>query len=773
MDGEPASVSGTRLGHQPAIDGIRGVAVLAVVLYHAGVGWMGGGFLGVDAFFVVSGFLITTLLVDERAATGRIRFGAFWIRRVRRLLPAFLLLIVGIAGYIRWIAPAEAARSIRDDAVASLLYVSNWWFVVDDQSYFEQFSAPSPLRHTWSLAIEEQWYVVWPVVAAVVLGWASARRRRAAGDEVGAGDLVSDGGGPFGLGGVEVDGAIDRRRLDALGVGCLVLAVASAVLMGLVVGDGDVSRAYYGTDTRAQALLVGAAAGLFAWRRRPDPRVATPTRRTREVVAAVAVAGFVCLVAVVTAFVFVVDLDAWLYRGGFLAIAVGWAVVVLASTNGMPGPVRSVFSARPLVLLGTISYGVYLWHWPVQLALTPARLDWPDAALIAVRLALTMALAVVSYVVVERPLRRAGRARPAVPVPRLVSAVAAGVVVAVASVSLATAGRGPGDRLVVADGPLSRTGASAAGLDESDPSQTPRTSGTSIDEGAVGDGVGRDQGGDALVDIDDADDRGDADDEDVDGESADGRDGSVSVVDDTSTGGASTGEEGGADDRPSEPPLVVTVGDSVAFDVGYFSGGTTPYRVDTTALLGCGVIPDELWIGNRRISRSPECADWVDSWRRAGAADAVVVFLGSWEVFDPHVDGEREPVGSPAWDAHLAEQLRVGIEAATERGAFVGLTTVPCLDTDGMVGAIPSTERRDAERIEHVNRVLRSVVATFDPDEVRLLDYAAFACPDGTDRVLEDGSRLRPDGQHPTATTAPVVWDWIETQLEPVLAARG
>src|SRR4051794_2930819 len=212
----------TRLPHVDALDGLRGVAVLGVLAFH--LGHLRGGFLGVDLFFVLSGFLITSLLLAEWRRDGRIALGAFWARRARRLLPAVLVLIAAIAAYAATNPPSVAMHALRGDALATLAYVANWHAIVADHSYWELFSVPSLLAHTWSLAIEEQLYVVWPLIVVVALR--------------------------FG-----------RRALlfTALGLG-----VASAIAMIVLHGDGDpTSRVYFGTDTRAAAVLFGAA--LAAW----------------------------------------------------------------------------------------------------------------------------------------------------------------------------------------------------------------------------------------------------------------------------------------------------------------------------------------------------------------------------------------------------------------------------------------------------------------------------------------------------------------------------
>jgi len=350
-----------RLPYLPALDGLRAAAVVAVLLYHAGVGWLPGGYLGVDAFFVLSGFLITALLLAEWQQRGGINLGAFWARRARRLLPALLLVLLGVGAYAAFLAPAHELSSLRADSLATLFYSANWRFVASAQGYFEQFVTPSPLRHAWSLAIEEQFYLVWPLL---VLAWLRLRRGRTAG-----------------LAGL-----------------CVVLALGSAALMAMVAhGAVDTSRAYYGTDTRAQAVLVGAALAVV-WHGRPE-RVA---RRPGRLVVVLAGVG-----ALVTAWLWtsVPDTDRWMYGGGFLLAAVATAAVLVAVARPDPGPVAHVLTLAPVRWIGTISYGLYLWHWPVYVSLSPARTGLDGSALLGVRLAATTALAAVSYYAVELPIR--------------------------------------------------------------------------------------------------------------------------------------------------------------------------------------------------------------------------------------------------------------------------------------------------------------------------------------------------------------------------------
>ena len=235
--------------HQPALDGLRAVAVLAVIAYHLGYGWARGGYLGVDTFFVLSGYLITSLLVVEFNGARRIDLRAFWARRARRLLPALLLVLGAVTVWAALVLRPDQLGSLRGDGLATLFYGANWRFVASGQSYFDVFSAASPLRHAWSLAIEEQFYLVWPLIAFACLRLA-------------------------------------RGRTRLLGAFCIAGAAGSIVLMASLYDPADPSRAYYGTDTRAHALLIGALLAVVLHRRRRaagagDTEVASRPGRAR------------------------------------------------------------------------------------------------------------------------------------------------------------------------------------------------------------------------------------------------------------------------------------------------------------------------------------------------------------------------------------------------------------------------------------------------------------------------------------------------------------
>jgi peptidoglycan/LPS O-acetylase OafA/YrhL len=368
----------------PALDGLRAVSVLAVIAYHLEYAWAPGGFLGVDVFFVLSGFLITSLLLEEWRTRGGVALAAFWARRVRRLLPALALLLLAIAGWALVEVPPERLDRLRSDALWTLGFGMNWHLITTGRSYFDLFSPPSPLRHLWSLAIEEQFYLVWPLV---------------------------------------VVGALRLTRGSSWTVGLLAAAglTASAVLMATGYVPADPSRVYYGTDTHAVGLLTGALLAVAArWR----PLAAEGGSRV------LAALGVVALVAVLAAFALVDDRAPFVYRGGLVAVSLATGLLILAARQR--SPVQMLLATRPLVWTGRMSYGLYLWHWPLIVALTPEWTGWEGPRLDALRVGLTFAVSWLSYVWLEEPVRRAP-VRPRVTLaatPAAVGALAAVILVA-------------------------------------------------------------------------------------------------------------------------------------------------------------------------------------------------------------------------------------------------------------------------------------------------------------------------------------------------------
>jgi peptidoglycan/LPS O-acetylase OafA/YrhL len=375
------------LAYQPAIDGLRAVAVLAVLAYHARFDWAVGGWLGVSTFFTLSGFLITSLLFEDRRA-GR-PLGHFWARRARRLLPASWLALALVLVYGATVADAGQLAQLRGDVIAALAYVANWHFLIDGASYADQFRSPSPVLHFWSLAIEEQFYVVYPLVMAGLLA-VSARLR--------------------------------AGRASLAGILALGAALSTAWMVVLGTSGAETDRLYLSTDTRMAELLTGAALGALLSRRPTLPEGGT--RR------AVGWAGLGALLVLVGLYATTGIAERWVYRGGLQVVALLGGLVVVAAIQP-DSPVRRVLAVEPLRQLGLISYGVYLFHFPIFLWLEGE--GWSSGAVFVVGGSLTVALALASYRLVEQPIRRGGalhgRQRVAVPAVALVALLAATVVV--------------------------------------------------------------------------------------------------------------------------------------------------------------------------------------------------------------------------------------------------------------------------------------------------------------------------------------------------------
>jgi peptidoglycan/LPS O-acetylase OafA/YrhL/CubicO group peptidase (beta-lactamase class C family) len=360
---EPASApEAASSPYLAGLDGLRALAVVAVLLYHAGYQLV-GGYLGVESFFVLSGFLITTLLVADQQRHGRIRLGVFWLRRARRLLPALLLVLVGTLLLCAALLPGEL-RPLGADTLAALLYVMNWKLIVAQQSYFDALSRPSLLQHLWSLAIEEQFYLLWPLACA-----AGMRLLRP------AGFLVA----------------------------VLAAAVGSTLLMVALYQTGaDLSRIYYGTDTRASALLIGSALALV-W---THERRQVLNRRRDAILEG---AGALALALLLVAYALLHEQHPLLYLGGFQIVTLATAAVIAATTAPGARLLPALLEARPLRWIGRRSYSLYLWHWPIFLLIAPEVVGpWSRWSADLIRIGLTVLLASVSYRFVEQPVRAHG-----------------------------------------------------------------------------------------------------------------------------------------------------------------------------------------------------------------------------------------------------------------------------------------------------------------------------------------------------------------------------
>ncbi len=342
------------------LDGLRALAVIGVLAFHDDR--LSGGFLGVDLFFTLSGFLITTLIVDELAESGRLDLIGFWGRRLRRLLPAVMVLLVVTVVVFRLIAEPGEWIVARQDAPWAQFYLANWHQIAEGNGYWDAFAAPSAFEHLWSLAIEEQFYLLWPVMVWVAWRW---------------------------------------RRATGVATITIVVFVASAAAMIVLFDGGDPTRVYMGTDTRVFSLLAGAIVALPATRsaigRFLGHRVGLGT-------------GLTTLALVVLAWSwFVVDgSDDWLFRGGLVAHS-GLAALIAVGVPTTDGRLTRALSWRPLEYVGRLSYALYLWHWPVFVFCSPARTDVDGWRLTVIRMVVTLAFAAVSYHAIESTIRHRAR----------------------------------------------------------------------------------------------------------------------------------------------------------------------------------------------------------------------------------------------------------------------------------------------------------------------------------------------------------------------------
>lgn len=360
------------LAYRPALDGLRGIAVAAVVVFHVWPDALPGGWLGVDVFFVLSGFLITSLLVAEWNAWGSISLLGFWAARARRLLPALvaMLLAVSVASYFWTISSRRLPVSL--DVISALFYVANWRMLFSDEQYFaDTVGLPSPVRHTWSLAIEEQYYLLFPLLLLLLLALTR--------------------------------GLSPHRRRHVLGVTLLALAALSAWRMSaLYVPGSDPSRVYYGTDTRIFELFIGAAAGVW---------VGTRKFRGERRVYFDRLMGWLtwpALALLLLAFAVLRFDSAVLFPGGLVLVSVLAAVPVCAGAARTPSRASKLLALEPLRRLGLISYSLYLWHWPVVVFLGPERVPLRSALLSPLQVLVSLVLAIGSYWFIERPIRAGG-----------------------------------------------------------------------------------------------------------------------------------------------------------------------------------------------------------------------------------------------------------------------------------------------------------------------------------------------------------------------------
>ena len=715
LDYRPMRVARSPFVHLPALDGLRGLAIAAVLLFHAGWRLSAGGFLGVSTFFTLSGYLITARLLHDHRQTGRIDLVAFWGRRIRRLIPAAVGAVALVVILAAWVVPAFRVNLIGDVG-AALGEVANWRFWVAGRSYSALFRQPSPLLHFWSLAIEEQFYLVFPVLAWLVL----------------------------------VVGRRSQRTFAAVVAAVTAVCVATALWAG---ASGRTALAYYGTPMRAAEILVGALLAMAPIGRPTNVRASAKARLLP--VYALAACGVLWVAATTQ--------QSWVYHGGLVAYSLLSAVVIVGCLR--PGPVRRWLSARPLRWLGRISYGVYLYHWPLYQWLSPARTRMAVGPLFALRITASLAAAVLSYHLLEQPiLRRArfgwGRARRfAIP---LVTTMGCIVLAAI----------------VIAGGRQQSTAASFGGIlpavplagDIASPSAS-STVGTAP-----------------------------ADDTAIDTSSSAPAAGSTPP---TGSAPVSTGPVTSIPTVTSSPVATSATASTAATTVATTAAAPSttaapaPTRIsmfgDSTAMLatygleiwaktngaaaldgagtrlGCGIGRG----GRVRTAQygegptNPECDAWPTRWPAVLAkrpADVAVIMVGPWDITDrviPNDDQWRAP-GDPVYDQYLKGEMEAAVDLLSSRVGMVVWLTNPLLDFGRADNPPPATPYpvSDPARTHRYNEILHEVAA--ERPALHLVDLAAWM------RTLPGGEldpNIRPDGVHFSKPGAVEVAGWLGPEL--------
>ncbi|MGE6603820.1 acyltransferase family protein [Lysinibacillus fusiformis] len=360
-------MSGKSLNHRyiPGLDGIRALAVLAVIAYHFNFSWARGGFLGVDIFFVLSGYLITSTMLPLKGNQLTVSLKKFWIGRFRRLLPAAYVMI--ITSFV-WamLFHKELLHTLRGDALSSIFYSSNWWFIFHKLSYFDSFGSPSPLKNLWSLAIEEQFYVIWPLLLMI--------------------------------------GLYVVKKQSKLAKIVFIGAICSALLMAILYQPGaDPSRVYYGTDTRCFELLIGCWLALI-W---PMKRLSSQKLSINHMKKLNSI-SFISFTIFLVSIMYVDEFQTFLYRGGMFLFCLNAAVLIACVCHPV-SILGRILAWKPLCWIGSRSYGIYLWHYPVMVLGTPIHeIGNPSYWRIALQLVLIVTIAECSYRFIEMPIRKEG-----------------------------------------------------------------------------------------------------------------------------------------------------------------------------------------------------------------------------------------------------------------------------------------------------------------------------------------------------------------------------
>lgn len=694
------------MGYQPGLDGLRAISVIAVILYHAGFAGIHGGFLGVEVFFVVSGFLITSLLIEERAATGRVSLRQFWLRRARRLLPALSAMLLAVSTWAALFGSAEQTSQLRRDLPWSVLYVANWGQILGDVPYFQPGDPPL-LRHLWSLAVEEQWYLLWPL-AFVALARSGRRPRLHAGLLAIVAIVV-----------MAFTWVVQRGAPDP-------------IVGGLFDGADRVNFNYLSTITRSSGLLVGAAAAFVwqPWRRATHSKATT---RTLDVTMSV---GLVLLAAgFATAELTAGAMYPWLLGGVSIVSLVTVLVVVHPAATGS----RRVLSWTPLVEVGKRSYGWYLWHWPIFVVV--GATDGSVLAFVGAS-AVSVFVAEISYRYVETPIRQGALGRwwvrrrqvRWVPVGGA-AALSVGLLAFYISVEPFDVAAG-GDDVTFdlaaigttpdSPSPPSTTGAAATHQPWRPPAR-PRP------ELPVAK-TARSEPPPMLA-------------------------APASTTATTAPAPPVT--------PPELPRSLVIVGDSQAHSlaVNLPSGIGSTFTIKDGSLEGCSVYDSGRVRSDRQdfSNNFSNCRGWLDHWAEvAEGRDVALVVLGAWDVFDLEIDDALYRFGSPAFDRLFSANLSAGVDVMTATGAKVALLEVACMrPVDAKGAGVPVLpERGDDDRVAHLNELQRQI-AESRPD-VWFVEGPDEWCDD---EAISTDTDYRWDGVHAYRPGAKLIYETITLTL--------
>jgi peptidoglycan/LPS O-acetylase OafA/YrhL len=655
-----------------------------VLLFHGGVSLVSGGFLGVEAFFVLSGFLITSLLVSEWRATHGIALGAFWARRARRLLPALFLMVTVVGLYYAAAGPPDTMPDLRGAGISTLLYVANWHELAAGTSYFAANGAISPFKHTWSLGIEEQFYLLWPLLLVGVF-WLVRRRQPRQWRHS--------------------DGAL--RLLLALTVtGIFISAIETLLLFD---GGKGLDRVYYGTDTRADSLLAGAALAIaFALRGQGDqlPSRGRSIGLGARRLGALAIVGMSLVLALMC---FANSGAGWLYPGGLIAVDLAVVTVIAAVVLAPETSVPRALSATPLRAIGVISYGVYLWHYPLFLWLDDSSTGLSGIPLLVLRIAITLAISTASFVLLEQPIRRGKVPKPII---RTLAPLAAGV--AVLALVVGSAIQTPGSDAAAAPPP---------------PKNTARFTGISLG---------------CRVYLQDTPQYGLVP---LPPNRAAGEMYGTLRAHSISWHGAMT-----ATFHTCPPDRVLLVGDSLAYSLGVgLMDDEVHYGIEVAnaAMLGCAfTTAGELNIGGQWQPQSNGCPDALDQWSRdvrTLGARAVIVELGYRDQFDWMIGGAVVHLGQRWFDQYVQGQIDRYVQVLSATGAKVVLLTVPYTNPPANADGSPAAAAAPA-RHQIIDSMLYRA-ASGNPN-VSVVNIDRQLSPHNHYQATIDGQLCRFDGIH-------------------------